>query len=356
MHLNRVHRVTGILVLLIIMLITALQPCSAAQAASGFLPKKNHKGVLYQARPPAETTTVLLLGYDHQAHGQQTELHGYNSGGQSDFMLLMVFDHVQEKIRMLQIDRDTMTMIKPVAYTGQQLSPRLFQICLAHAYGRSREENNANAVWAVENMLGIAGDYDGAQVDFYVAMDISGISRLNDLLGGVTVTITEDMTAFDPAMEAGKTMTLTGSQAEIFCRGRYGVGDQTNASRMQRQRVYMDAAGDKLIERVHANAGFATELLNGMGLIHDRTVDRSNPFAAAVDETPTGDANGRYLMSNESVSGIVNLLARVIDYESDPIETLAGTHRLGQDGYIWLELEEDVAVEWALSAMYVLDE
>lgn len=338
------------------LLLTLAVQGSAAYAAGGFLPVRDHEGVRYEARPSAEITTILLIGYDHQAYGMEEDLHGYSNGGQADFLMLVVVDHANAMIRRLQIDRDTMADVKVTDYRGRQLSPRRLQICLAHAYGISREKNNANTLWSVENMLCVAGDDDGAQIDWYMAMDISGISKLNDLLGGVTVTVTDDMTHLDPAMEAGKTLTLTGSQAEAFCRGRYGVGDQTNASRMARQRQYMEAAGEKLKQLIRADANFSSRLLNGMGVIYDRAVDSSNPFASADDGTPTGDAQGRYLMSSESVSGIVNLLARSIEYEVMPIETLGGTHHRGSDGYIRFELEENAGLEWALSVMYVQDE
>lgn len=339
--------------ILAVLLAVLLVPASGyARASSGFLPTREHDGVCYEARPPAELTTILLIGYDHQAYGMEEELHGYSGGGQADFLMLVVMDHQQEQVRLLQIDRDTMTGVKVTDYKGNQRSARLLQICLAHAYGDTREKNNANTVWSVENLLGIAEKNDGAQVDWYMAMDISGISRLNDLLGGVTVTITDDMTAFDPAMAAGATLRLTGKQAEIFCRSRYGVGDQTNASRMQRQRLYMTAAGQQLAALIREDAGFASQLLNGMGVIHDSAVDSDNPFARTDGGTPSGNAQGKYLMSSETVSGIVNVLSRAIYYEVLPVETLSGVHTRGTDGYIRFEPEEGAALEWALSVFY----
>ena len=45
------------------------------------------------------------------------------------------------------------------------------------------------------------------------AYEIGAIAALNDLLGGVTVTLQDDFTMADPAMQAGATITLTGEQA-----------------------------------------------------------------------------------------------------------------------------------------------
>lgn len=69
-------------------------------------------------------------------------------------------------------------------------------------------------------------------------MNMDGISELNDLAGGVTVTLEDDFSSIDPAMAKGTTLTLHGDQAETFVRSRMTVGDGTNASRMERQEAF----------------------------------------------------------------------------------------------------------------------
>ncbi|MBE5797262.1 MAG: hypothetical protein E7327_07785 [Clostridiales bacterium] len=346
------RRIRWITVVLLALMLLTCGSTAVAQSGSGFLPVREYEGAVYEARPPADLTTVLLIGYDHRAEGQEEELHGYSRGGQADFLMLLVADHENQVIRTLQFDRDTITGVKVTDFKGRQLEPRNIQICLAHAYGNTREKNNANTIWSVENLMGIAARKDGAQIDWYVAMDISGISRLNDLLGGVTVTIPDDMTAFDPQMKKGATLKLTGAQAEIFCRGRRGIGNQTNASRMERQRMYMDAAGERLTAEIRKDAGFASELLTGMGVIYDAAVDSSNPFARQDAGTPTGEADGRYLMSSETVSGIVNLISRTIGYTRLPTEIIPGRHVLADDGYIHFIPDEGAPLAWSIATFY----
>lgn len=334
----------------------ALCPVAEAEAefSFGFLPVREYNGRTYEARPPAEITTILLIGYDHDAEGQLEELHGNSGGGQADLLLLVVLDHREGTVRTLQLDRDTMTSVRVTDARGYQHDRSSLQICLAHAYGNTREKNNANTVLAVEKLLGIDAADDGAQIDWYVAMDISGISRLNDLLGGVTLTFEEDMTDVDPAMTKGATLTLTGQQAERFCRGRYGVGDQTNASRMRRQRQYITAAGDQLAAKVISDTESASDLLSGMGIIYDRTMKTDDVFnfATEVEGTPNGDAAGCYLMTNARSSTIVAELSRAARYTMLEMETLPGVHSLGRNGYIRYDLEEDAAIRWTLDALY----
>lgn len=343
-------------VLMVLCVLMALP--ASADSGYGFLTTRTYDGRTYTARPAGELTTILLIGYDHDEEGAATELHGFSNGGQADFLLLVVLDHRYDRIHLLQIDRDTMTAVRVMDSTGRTHDRSSLQICLAHAYGDTREKNNANTVLAVENLLDIGAGDDGIAIDWYVAMDISGISRLNDLLGGVTVTITEDLTQIDPAMTEGATVTLTGEQAERFCRGRLGVGDQTNVSRMRRQRAYISAAGAQLIARMKENSSFGTKLLDGMGVIYDMSARSSSKynFAASYEGTPIDDDSGRWLMSNAQRRTLVAEVTRAADYTLMETETLPGVHSVGSDGFIRFDLEEEAAVRWALDMFYRTDE
>lgn len=325
-------------------------------SAASFLPTREYEGVTYEGRSSSSLTTVLLIGYDHMDDGALVDDQtGFNHGGQSDFLLLLAIDHEAEQIRLLQFDRDTITDVKYYSKFGAYYGTRKQQICLSHAYGDTQELNNRNAIWAVENFLGIAEEDDGAQVDWYISMDITGIGRLNDLLGGVTVPINDDFSYYDPTMVQGTTMTLTGEQAHVYCRQRYYIGDQTNANRMARQRVYMSAATQVLKSRIAENPNFATQLLNGLGIIFDTSRELDVDFGFTTTDyegTPITDTPTHYLMTNRSLEAIVSLLARVLDYEIAPVENIPGEHRLGTSGYVEFITEEDAGVKWALDALY----
>ena len=324
--------------------------------AISFMPTREYEGVTYEARSSSSLTTVLLIGYDHMDNGALIDdQEGYNQGGQSDFLLLLAIDHENKEIRQLQFDRDTMTEVKFYSKYGANYGTRRLQICLSHAYGDTQELNNSNAIWAVENFLGIEKDNDGAQVDIYLSMDITGIGHLNDLLGGVTVPINDDFSHYDPTMKLGTTMKLTGEQAHIYCRQRYYIGDQSNKNRMARQRVYMKAATEVLKDKVSENPNYATELLEGMGIIYDttRTLDANFGFTLSDNKgTPITDTPTHYLMTNKSLDALVSLLAQVMDYDIRQVENIPGEHQVGASGYIEFIPEEDAGVKWALDALY----
>lgn len=344
-------RLTGLLFALIMSLTLY---AASADDYSGLSPVRTYNGNEYRARPASDLTTILLIGYDHYSSGVQEELHGYSSGGQADFLLIVVLDHENQQIRRLQLNRDTMTGVRITDENGRKYDPMILQLCLAHAYGDTREENNANTIWSVERLMGIGDPYDGAQIDWYMAMDMSGIEVLNDCLGGVTVTVPVDMSAFDPEMTEGAVLRLTGKQAYYFCRYRYDVGDQTNASRMERHEIYMEAAGNLLKEKVKAKKSFAEQLLDDMGVIYERFVPEDDPLShlSSYVSTAVGDANGKYLMTNTTKGRIVKDLYKAIDYELLPLETLSGTNSLGSNGFVRYDLDEDAALKWTLSVFY----
>lgn len=345
------------LLCMLLALILLLPLAVAGADSTSFMPTREHEGVTYEARSSNSVTTMLLIGYDHNDGGALNEIpEDYIRGGQSDFMLLLVFDHDNKVIRQLQPNRDTITPVRYYTSAGEYRGLRDLQLCLSHAYGDTQELNNKNTIWAVENLLGISGDSDGAQIDYYISMDISGIAKLNDLLGGVTVPIEDDFSHVDPTMVMGTTMTLTGAQAEFYCRGRHHVADSSNLNRMKRQRIYIAAASKLLKEKVSADPDFAYELLNGMGITFDTTKDLDVGFGFTTTDsqgTPITDTPSHYLMTNQSLDGIVALLLRVINYEISSTEVLPGTSAVNQStGYMDHIVEEGAGLKWSLDALY----
>ena len=148
-------------------------------------------------------TNILLIGVDKESI---TEQGSYRNGGQADFLLLLNIDRQHRTITPIHIDRDTVTDVKVLSPFGRSAGVSRMQICLSHAFGNTTAVNCENTIWAVETLL------HGIPVDHYVVLDMNGISMLNDELGGVTVTLTEDFSHLDPEMTVGTTLRLLGRQ------------------------------------------------------------------------------------------------------------------------------------------------
>lgn len=175
---------------------------------------------------------ILCMGVDRS--DTMTEQKELGSAGQSDGIFLIAQDTARHSLKILMIPRDTMTEI-PITNTERTLKDtKITQLTMAYAYGDGREESCENTVQSVSKLL------SGFSIDQYLAVDTTVVARLNDAVGGVTVTIpTEGMEKKDPAFVKGKQVTLHGKQAEAFVRYRDITQDFSAIYRMDQQQEYI---------------------------------------------------------------------------------------------------------------------
>lgn len=251
-------------------------------------------GVTY--RKKSRLTTILVMGVDHDTQ----DSYEYRKAGQADFLRLVVLDDADKTVQQLQIDRDTMTSVTVLGLLGDRYEPVTEQICLGYAFGDGRETSCEVTVEAVGNLLG------GQTIDQYLAMGLDGISTLNDLAGGVTVTLEDDFSAADPAMTKGATLTLQGDQAEIFVRRRMDIGEGTNEARMVRQEEYLAQLSAQLESRVQQDQQFTAQVY---------------------------DALQPYLVTDLAKGRLVNEVWAAKDDTVEPAIALEGEHKVAEDGF-----------------------
>lgn len=207
--------------------------------------------------PRRGIVTILVMGVDD--YGKEMVTTGYLNYMQSDFMTLLVMDEAAGKIDILHLNRDTMTEINRIGVFGSEEKTIVAQLALAHAYGSGGSDSNLNAVKAVSNLLG------GIRIDHYMTFSMESVPLINDLLGGVTVVVQEDLTNLDPSLKKGNEVTLHGQTALKFVQQRYNVGDSTNVSRMGRQQQYMTGLYQKLMDALAKNEKLASTLAAKLG-------------------------------------------------------------------------------------------
>ena len=280
----------------------------------GSLVKKEYNGKTYVAR--TGLTPILLIGVDRGENA--VEQWGYQQGGQADFLLLIVIDSSEKKVRMLQIDRDTITDVETLGVLGNVIGTRKLQIALSHSYGKTPQDNCNYTIQTVSNLL------QGEPLDLYFSLNMASIAKFNDLLGGVTVTMQEDHTLINPAFTKGATLHLMGQDAYDYVHSRMYVDDGSNVSRMARQRNYMLAAKDTLLSRLK-ESGFVDTLF---------------------------DTLGSDLVTNVSRGRLINEAAKASQYEVEEITQMIGERRIGVDGYMEFYADEQFLIDWVLSVFY----
>ena len=182
-------------------------------------------------------SAVLVMGIDRTS---QSEIKGYRNGGQADFLQVVITHKSTNTLTLLPIDRNTIADVIMVDVFGREAGVRKTQINLSHGYGDGKKQSCERTLWAVKNLLW------NVPIEDYIAVNMDGIAALNDLCGGVTLTMDEDLTQVDPGFELGATITMTGAQAEKYTRARMSVGQGTNEERMRRQSVYISALVDQM--------------------------------------------------------------------------------------------------------------
>lgn len=252
-----------------------------------------------------EITNYLIIGLDQESAVQKA---GHQHGGQADFLVVLSIDRIRRTVTPVMLDRDAMVEMQTYGVFGHPSGMKTMQLCLAQAYSGVNIPGSFNTVQTVERML------HGIDIHHYVLLDMEAIPLLNDMLGGVEVTLKDDFSMFDPAMTKGATLRLMGDQAEFFVRGRMSVADGTNASRMARQQQYLSGLLRQFRQQAENDQLQLDELLN--------TLDQ-HMASDAPDETLIND---------------VNAYSR---YEWADMRTLSGEHAIDEYGFaeFWVDNE-----------------
>lgn len=190
-------------------------------------------GKVYQYKE--NLLTILCLGIDSRDGIGQVKIPG--KGGQADCIILAVLDGDSKEIQLINVSRDTMVPIELYDTAGGYVRTERRQITLQYAYGNGRERS-------CELMEKVVSDlFYGIPIHGYCALAMNSIADLNDAIGGVTVTIPQEMADFMAGYTGGETITLKGTQAVDFVHarniylGEYGA----NNRRIERQKTYVNA-------------------------------------------------------------------------------------------------------------------
>ena len=257
-------------------------------------------------------TTILIMGLDkYQA---PLDAMGYLNDQQADFLMLAVLDRDAKVCDVLHLNRDTMTEIRRLGIGSKEAGRFVGQLALAHTYGSGGSDSCLNTVRAVSDLL------KGVKIDHYLAVTMDGVGALNDLVGGVTVEVLDDMTDFDPALVKGQTVTLHGDQALLYVRTRAGLADSTNLHRMERQRQYLSALYSRIMEKLREDENFLTGSLTQLAgcFKSDCTVNQLNDLGKLLSECTL---HPFLTLEGEAVKG-----EEFIEYYVDP-DSLTATLR-----------------------------
>lgn len=261
--------------------------------------------------------TYLIAGID--APGKVEKVTEYDGTGQCDVLAVIVRDRSTDQCKLLSIDRNTITAVKSLDNDGTYLDTTDIQISLAHAMGFDQQVRAENTVDAVSHLLG------DQTIDGYAMVNMGAIQVVNDMVGGVTVTIEDDFSDIDPSMKKGETVTLMGEQAEKYVRSRKEISDGSNQNRMSRQSTYEEAFKPAFRNKCAENSKFPLEVYHAME---------------------------DYMTTNISAKKFCRLAILMSDENQDEKVAISGTYGLDEDDWQTFTPDEDSLQEAILELFY----
>ncbi|MEE1007452.1 MAG: LCP family protein [Acutalibacteraceae bacterium] len=167
---------------------------------------------------------ILLLGVDRNKPNA-------SDSHQADAIYLISLDTDAKTVKVIAVSRNTITEVDTYDINGSYFSTAKQQICLAYTYGNDDKTSSENTLKAVSNFL------YGVPISGYYTVFMNSVADIVDAVGGVPVTVTEDLTGIDPRMKIGAEVTVTGKNALSYLQHR---GD-SNAPRLERQKSFISS-------------------------------------------------------------------------------------------------------------------
>jgi len=257
-----------------------------------------HDGQVYPVKRGIQT--LLLIGKDAmEGRRPVSDVETFYNDDLADFLLVLAFDHENKTVTPLEINRDTMCDVPWLSVNGLVGGYARLQVTMAHIFGTGKQDSSKNVVTAVTGLL------YGAPIDHYFTFSMDTVPIINDLVGGVTVTLEDDVPSLGPDYVKGNTITLKGNEALRFVRARDVSVIDSNVSRMGHQRLYMNAFINQAGAKLKQDQDF---------------------ILRAYDKVE------RFLITDLTVETVSELINDFYEYEVLPIQTYSGT-------YSWSEVE-----------------
>lgn len=240
--------------------------------------------------------TFLFMGIDKNRDA--AEVAEGTDGGQADALFLAVMNPHDKTIKVIGINRNTMTDIDIYDEEGTYVTTAKAQIAVQHGFGNGMEESCEYQQKAVANLF-----YD-LPIHGYAAINMSAISTINDAVGGVDVTVLEDLSKKDSLLVKGADVHLMGESAFWYVKYRdvnkFASADNRLARQKQYLKSFIGAAKKAAKEDITVAADLYQAILPQM--VTNVTLDEV-AYLAPVLVDYQFDENGFYMMEGETVMG-----------------------------------------------------
>ena len=269
-----------------------------------------------------EIRTFLVLGIDNAHKGGDKKFDELTDGGQSDGIFLVILNPVDRSVKILAVNRDTDVDVVMVGIGdgGTDIISKA-EISVQHAFGGGGEYSCELTRDAVSKLL-----YD-IPIHAYMSVNYKAVPMINDAVGGVTVTLTEDLTDINKAWTQGTEVTLKGQDAYDYVHYRDTEVFESQRQRLARQKLYLTTFIKQMRTETKKDITLPVRLYNDLK---------------------------DYIVTDLSVDTMGYLASEYIDYSFDDgaIYTMEGETVLGSDGYEHFYPNEDALRRLVIELFY----
>lgn len=240
--------------------------------------------------------TFLVMGIDKQDDVEAVE--EGTDGGQADALFLVVLNPKEESIKVVGVNRNTMTDVDIYDDSGEYTSTVKAQLAIQHGFGDGMEESCEYQKKAVENL------FYQLPIHGYAAVNMSAVSTINDAVGGVDVTVPWDLAGFNEDFEEGKSLHLMGENAFWYVKYRntdvFGSADM----RLDRQKEYLNGFIDAAKQAVHKDTSVVIDLYQAVKpqMVTDVSLDEAAYLAPILADYAYSE-DDFYTLQGETVMG-----------------------------------------------------
>ena len=244
-------------------------------------------------------TTFLIMGIDKKDEVVTPVAEGMD-GGQADALFLLVLNPDDETIKIIGINRNSMTNVDIYDEYGRYQNTIVAQIAIQHGFGDGMEKSCEYQVKAVSSM------FYQLPIHGYAAINMSAIPEINDQIGGVDVSVIEDMTKWDKSLYEGAQVHLTGEQAFTYLKCRDMSKSGGSDKRLERQRQYLNAFIDAAREKSLQDPNAAVELFTAIKdkMVTDITVDEISYLAPDLTKYKFDDTDFKMIKGKTQINDI----------------------------------------------------
>ena len=201
-----------------------------------------------------DNLNFLLLGIDCGGElSSITDLSNWEAG-QADAIFIVSINQSKSTISIIGIPRNAMVNLN-IYDESEQISQNLYnQICLQYGYAGGGELGLEEMKRAVSELM------YGLPIHGACAVSYDAIKVVTDKLGGIEVTVPDDMTEYVPDFTVGSVHTLTSDNIIWYLQYRNVAEIGSPTVRLMRQKEFLKTAAVQVLSRIKQNPFFVKDI------------------------------------------------------------------------------------------------